>query len=273
LGAQTSILREKDMTEHIKLTRNKGVATITLNRPEQHNTIDYKGWVTLKEMADDLDETDDRIVVITGAGEKAFSSGADIKDFERYLNSSEKAKVYEEALKGAMDSVESLSKPTICLIKGICMGGGCLLSTAADLRIASENSRFAIPAARLSVLIDHSQMKRLVDLIGRGNASHLLLTGNELVAAEAYRMGLVNFVYPLSEIDDVVCNLAEKMSRLAPLTQKWHKRMMRTVLDNPSLTGIPTEEIDMIFKIVDSKDFREGRRAFQEKRKPQFKGK
>jgi enoyl-CoA hydratase/carnithine racemase len=261
------------MTEHIILTRKEGVATITLNKPDQHNAIDYKSWVALKEAAEGLDRSDDRVVVITGAGEEGFSSGADIKDFDRYLNSSEKAKIYEEALKGAMNAVEGLSKPTICLIKGICMGGGCLLSMAADLRIASENSRFAIPAARLSVLIEHSQMKRLVDLIGRGNASHILLTGNELDAAEAYRIGLVNFVYPLSEIDDVVNNLAERMSRLAPLTQKWHKRMMRTVLENPSLTGIPTEETDMIFKIIDSEDFHEGRQAFMEKRRPQFKGK
>jgi len=261
------------MTEHILLTRKKGVATITLNRPDQHNTIDYQGWVELKEMAEDLDRADDRIVVIKGTGEEAFSSGADIKDFDRYLNSSEKAKIYGEALKGAMNAVESLSKPTICLIKGICMGGGCLLSTAADLRIASENSRFAIPAARLSVLIDHSQMKRLVDLIGRGNASRILLTGNELDAKEAYRIGLVNYVYPLSEIDDVVYKLAERMSRLAPLTQKWHKRMIRTVLENPSLAGIPAEEIEMTFKIFDSEDFREGRQAFLEKRKPHFNGK
>jgi enoyl-CoA hydratase len=261
------------MTEDIILTRQKGVATITLNRPEKHNTIDYQAWVTLKEMAEDLDRADDRIVVIKGAGEEAFSSGADIKDFDRYLNSSEKAKIYGEAIQGAMNAVESLSKPTICLIKGICMGGGCLLSTAADLRIASENSRFALPAARLGVLIDHSQMKRLVDLIGKGNTSNVLLTGNEFDAAEAYRIGLVNFVYPLSEVDDVVYALAERMSRLAPLTQKWHKRMMRTVLDNPSLTGIPAEEIEMTFKIFDSEDFHEGRQAFLEKRKPQFKGK
>ncbi len=261
------------MTEQIILTRKKGVATITLNRPEKHNTIDYKGWLTLKEMAEDLDRADDRVVVITGSGEEAFSSGADIKDFDRYFNNSEKAKTYEEAFKGAMNAVESLSKPTICLIKGICMGGGCLLSAAADLRIASENSRFAIPAARLSVLIDHSQMKRLVDLIGRGNASHIRLTGKELEAAEAYRIGLVNFVYPLSEVDDVVYKLAERMSRLAPLTQKWHKRMMRTVLNNPSLTGISAEEMEMTFKIFDSEDFREGRQAFLEKRKPYFKGK
>ena len=177
----------------IVLAVEDGIATITLNRPERRNALDYEGWKLLRSTAGALAERRDvRVVVIAGAGDAAFSAGADISDFGRNRSDSKQGEVYAEAFDGAIDAVEALPQPTLCLIKGACVGGGCELSLAADLRIAADNSRFGIPAAKLGILIGYGEMGRLVDLVGRGNASDLLLTGRLVDAAEALRMGLVN---------------------------------------------------------------------------------
>ena len=165
-----------------------GVATVTFNRPEKRNAIDYDGWLTLRRVAKTLAGRDDvRVVVFTGAGEEAFSAGADIADFDRHRNDSKEARVYAAAFDGAVEAIESVPKPTICLIKGACVGGGCELSLAADVRIAADNGRFGVPAARLGIVVGYGEMRRLVDLVGRGNAAYLLLTGRLIDAGEALR--------------------------------------------------------------------------------------
>ncbi|MCH7801304.1 MAG: enoyl-CoA hydratase/isomerase family protein, partial [Chloroflexi bacterium] len=162
------------MSDDILLDIQGGIATVTFNRPGQRNAIDYHGWLELRRIAIDLDDDDQvKVVVFTGAGDQAFSAGADIKDFERYRNNSTKAKMYSEAFDGAMDAIESTSKPTISLIKGFCVGGGCEMSTATDIRIASDTSRFGIPVARLGILVGYREMRRLVRLVGPGNASYI----------------------------------------------------------------------------------------------------
>lgn len=249
------------------------VATVTFNRPERRNAIDYEGWLTVRRVATTLAGRDDvRVVVFTGAGDDAFSAGADIVDFDRHRNDSREARVYAQAFDGAVDAIEAIPQPTLCLVKGACIGGGCELSLAADIRISADNGRFGIPAARLGIVIGYREMDRLVGLVGRGNAAHLLLTGRLIVARQALRIGLVSAVLPLPEVDEHVYGLATEMASLAPLSHRAHKQIMETVLNNPALEDLTAEQEHLPFASFDTKDFREGRQAFKEHRPPRFQG-
>ena len=261
------------MGDAIVVEQDDGVATVTFNRPKQRNAIDYDGWLRLGRIAAELAQQDGvKVVVFAGEGNEAFSAGADIKDFGRYRNDSTTAKEYAEAFDGALDAIEALPKPTLSLIKGHCIGGGCELSMATDLRIAADNGRFGIPVARLGILIGYKEMRRLVNLVGAGSASYILLSGRTIDAEEALRMGLVNRVVPLNEVDAHVYELAGEMAAYAPLSQRRHKRILQTVLQNPSLDGLTPEVEHLPFANFDSEDFHEGRRAFEERRAPHFKG-
>jgi enoyl-CoA hydratase len=253
--------------------REDGVATIVLNRPEKRNAISYEGWLELRRLATGL-ATDEgvRVVVLRGAGEQAFSAGADIKDFDRFRTDSEQAKVYQSAFDAAVDAIEALPVPTICHIKGFCIGGGCELTLAADLRIAADNGRFAIPAAKLGIVVGHREIGRLVRLIGPGSSSYILLTGRTIDAAEAFRIGLVTTVVPLAESDNYVAELAREIVELAPLSHRVHKQILRRVVDGQSPAGLTDEEASLPFVNFDSEDFQEGRLAFLERRKPRFSG-
>ena len=261
------------MDGDILVERADGIATVTFNRPDQRNAISYDGWLDLRRVAEELDgDSTVRVVVLTGTGDEAFSAGADIKDFELYRNDSDSARIYADAFDGAMDAVEALSKPTISMIRGFCVGGGCELSMATDVRIAADNGRFGIPVARLGILVGYKEMRRLVTLVGPGNASYILLSARLLDAPEALRIGLINRVVPLTEVRDYTYKLADEMVPLAPLSQRRHKQILQTVLRNPSLDGLTSEEQERPFANFDSEDFREGRNAFLERRTPNFKG-
>ncbi len=262
------------MTNDILVEQDAGVATVVFNRPDQRNAIDYAGWLELQRIAIELDSDDSvRVVVITGAGNRAFSAGADIKDFERYRINSRIAKVYADAFDGAMDCVEVMSKPTISMIQGFCVGGGCELSMATDIRIAADNSRFGIPIARLGILVGYSEMRRLVNLVGPGNASYILLSGRLIDAREAHRIGLITALVSADDLREHTYTLAREMAELAPLSHKRNKLIRDITLRNPSGEGMSVEERDMPFTNFDSADFHEGRTAFIERRKPIFKGK
>ena len=261
------------MSDDIIVDRTDGVATIIFNRPDQRNAVSFEGWIDLKRIVMELDnESDPRVVILTGAGDEAFSAGADIKDFDRHRKDSSAARTYATAFDGAMDALERMSKPTICLIKGFCIGGGCELSMAADMRIAADNSRFGIPVAKLGILVGYREMRRLINLVGPGNASYILMSGRFLDPQDALRIGLVNDVVPLADIDEYVHGLAREIVPLAPLSQGRHKRILQSVLSNPSLEGLTPDEEALPFTNFDSEDFQEGRRAFVERRRPQFKG-
>lgn len=261
------------MGDHILVEKRDGVATVTFNRPDQRNAISYHGWLELQRISSDLEHDDDvKVVVFTGAGEKAFSAGADIKDFETYRENSAKAKVYSDAFDGTMDAVEALPKPTISMIKGFCVGGGCEFSMATDIRIAADGSRFGIPVAKLGILLGYGEMRRLVNLVGPGNASYILLSARLFDAQEAVRIGLVNCVMSPEEIQEHTYRLAHEMAMLAPLSHQRHKQILQTVLRNPSITGLTPQEEHLPFTNFDSEDFHEGRNAFMERRTPKFKG-
>lgn len=261
------------MTDDILVEKADGIATVTFNRPDQRNAIAYEGWLKLKRIAVELEGDDDvRVVVFRGAGDRAFSSGADIKDFELYRSNSKVAQDYAAAFDGAMDEIEAMSKPTICMIHGFCVGAGCEFSMAADIRIAAEGSTFGIPVARLGILVGYGEMRRLVTLVGPGNASYILLSGRLINTEEAWDMGLLTKVVPLDELQEYVYKLAGEMAELAPLSHARNKRIRDIVLRNTRPAGLSKEEALLPYTNFDSADFHEGRTAFVERRKAKFMG-
>ena len=261
------------ISDDILLEERDGVATVVLNRPHQRNALSYHMWLDLQRIAVDLEASSTvRAVVFRGAGQDAFSAGADIKDFDLYRDTSAKAHLYAAAVDGAMDAVEAISKPTIALILGYCVGGGLELTHACDLRVAADNSRLGITAAKLGIAIGYREMRRLAQLVGRGGALYILLTGRLVDSQEALRMGLVHQVVPLEGAEECAYALAQEVAQLAPLSHAAHKAILEKVLEGPGLEGQTPEEEALPFLHFDTEDYRQARRAFIEKRPPQFLG-
>ena len=261
------------MPDHILLQRQPPVATVTINRPEQRNAISFAMWGELCELLGSLDaDSDIRAVVITGAGAEAFSAGADIADFEEHRSDSATGRGYNDAVNGVLATLAEMATPTISMIRGYAVGGGCELAVATDLRVAAEGSRFGIPVARLGITIGHREMQGLVNLVGKGNALYILLSGRLLDAHEALRIGLVNQVVGEEELEPYTYRLAEEIAALAPLSHAVNKLTLRQVLDKPSLADLTPEEARLPLGQFDTRDYQEGYRAFLEKRPPQFTG-
>ncbi len=266
-----------DANGYILVRRDPPVATVTINRPAQRNAISLDMWVQLTALLRDLDaDRDVRCVVITGApspdgGAEAFSAGADISDFEQHRSDSTKGRVYNAAVDGLLETVGEIGTPVISMIRGFAAGGGCELAVATDLRVAAEGSRLGIPVARLGITIGHREMYGLVNLVGKGNALYILLSGRLLDADEALRIGLVNQVVPSDQLEEFTYKLANDIAALAPLSHAVNKKTMSQVLAKPSLDLTP-EEAELPLGQFDTRDYHEGFRAFLEKRRPQFIG-
>ncbi len=261
-----------DADGHILLRREPPVATVTINRPAQRNAISFTMWGQLTELMNDLDnDRDIRCVVIAGSGDEAFSAGADISDFEEHRSDSRRGRIYNRAVDGLLEKVAEMGTPVISMIGGFAAGGGCELAVATDLRIASEHSRLGIPVARLGITIGHREMYGLVNLVGKGNALYILLSGRLLDAAESLRIGLVNQVAPAEQLEAVTYQLAADIASLAPLSHAVNKQTLNQVLAKPSLDLTP-EEADLPLTQFDTRDYQEGYRAFLQKRRPTFIG-
>jgi enoyl-CoA hydratase/carnithine racemase len=165
-----------------------------------------------------------------------------------------------------------MPKPTIAMIRGFCMGGGIELASALDIRIAGDDARFGVPPARISVVAGYEEARRLIALCGRGEVARILLTAEAIDAREALRIGLVTKVVEAGLLDEEVYTLARNVARLAPLSHLAHKAVIRKVLEDPGLENLTEEEEALPFAVFDSDDFREGRAAFLEKRRPEFRG-
>lgn len=260
------------MSREILVKIQDHVATVTLNRPNKRNAINYHMWNSLGNIFTDLDmEQKVRVIVLTGAGEEAFSAGADISEFDKYRSTSIKAKEYAEAFDSTANALDRISKPTISMIKGYCVGGGCELSLATNCRIAASNSHFGIPAARLGIVIGYREMQRLVNLVGSGNAEYMLLSAQLLDPHEALRIGLINQVLPLEELEEFTYTLANNIAEHSPLSYQIHKKILKTIVENPSLNNLTQEEKHIPFSMFDTEDFQEGAKAFMEKRNPRFR--
>ena len=258
------------MTNNILVERNGAAATVTLNQPTKLNAVSLAMWDRLGEVFSDLDQDLDlRCIILQGAGEKAFSVGADISEFEEHRSSAKQAKAYGARTHGAMEKIVACRHPVIARIDGLCVGGGLELATTADLRICSERSRFGIPIKRLGLVVAYAELEPLVQLIGPSNAKEILFEGQIFGSARAYDMGLVNRVVD-DGLDDEIAATAERIAEGAPLVARWHKKFARRLLSPEPLTA---EEQDENYACFATEDFRIGRDAFLAKKTPVFKGK
>ena len=191
-----------NITDKIIVKKNDGIGHLILNQPNKRNAISLEMWQGIESVAENFSNDNEvRVVVLSGAGDKAFSAGADISQFEENRASKEATEHYNQTVMEALDALDHLNKPTIAMIQGFCVGGGASVATHCDLRIAAENARFAIPPAKLGLAYRWEDVYALVQLIGPTFAREILYTGRLFTAAEALQMGLVNRVVPISELE------------------------------------------------------------------------
>ncbi|MQF96324.1 MAG: enoyl-CoA hydratase [SAR202 cluster bacterium] len=261
------------LNDHIIVETKAPVTTVTFNRPSQRNAISFDMWRQFSEIMKKLDaDRSVRAVVVTGAGDEAFSAGADIQDFDEHRSDSTKGRGYNDVVNGALQTLSEMATPTISMIRGFAVGGGCELAVATDLRIASDDSLMGIPVGKLGISIGHREMRGLVNLVGKGNAMYILLSARLLDAEESLRIGLVNQVVPAADLHDHTYKLAGDIASLAPLSHAVNKLTMIQVQNKPSLEGLTKEEADLPLTQFDTKDYLEGYKSFLEKRRPNFIG-
>jgi enoyl-CoA hydratase/carnithine racemase len=259
-------------TDKMLSRKEGGVGTMIFNNPERHNAVSLEMWqAAIDILADFRADKNVRVVVLTGAGGKAFVSGADISKFGSERSSKEAIDHYNEVVDKANTAIYEFEKPTIAMIRGYCIGGGVGLALACDLRICSDNSKFGVPAAKLGLGYGFKGIKKLVDLVGPSFAKEIFFTARQFTAAEALQMGLVNRVLPGDALEKYVKDYAETISGNAPLTVNSVKYIVGETLKDASERNLKKCD-ELVAKCFASKDYIEGRNAFMEKRKPAFTG-
>ena len=248
------------------------VGHVVINNPERHNAISLELYQAAAERVNVMAEDPEaRLLIIQGAGGKAFASGADISKFEKERSSGDQVQIYNTATAKFYNAVFNFPKPTIAKINGFCIGGGLGLAVACDLRICENRSRFAVPAAKLGVGYGFVGVKRLAELVGTSMVKEIFFTARQFSAIEAYDMGLVNRVMSPEMLSSFVDDYAKRMAANAPLTLGSIKAITREL--NKQEVDRDLNHIEALVKgCFDSQDYIEGRRAFMEKRKPNFIG-
>lgn len=260
------------MTPHLLADVRNGVGWITFNNPERRNAMKLEMNEAIVEVLAGFSADDDvRVVVMQGAGDKAFVSGADISEFETHRSTPEARAHFDAVAAAAGRALVELEKPLIAKIRGFCMGGGLATALAADIRISADDGQFAIPAARLGLGYGFAGIRKLVGLVGPAMASEIMLSARRFTAAEAAEMGLVNRVVATDELDGAVDELAGQIAVNAPLTVRAAKAAIREAGKDPAHRDVAAVEV-LVEACFRSDDYVEGRRAFLEKRVPAFKG-
>jgi enoyl-CoA hydratase/carnithine racemase len=263
---------EKTKTEKMLSRKDGRVGYVIFNNPERRNAVSLDMWARTTEILTDFARDDDvRVVVLTGAGGKAFVSGADVSRFESERSSLEATRVYNQTVEKANASIYEFPKPTIAMIRGYCIGGGLGLAVCCDLRICSDNSKFAIPAAKLGLGYGYAGVKRLTDVVGPAFAKEIFYTARQFDAEEARMMGVVNRVVPEAELEDYVKSYADTIAINAPLTVKTAKYIVNEAVKDESKRDLARCR-ELVEQCFASNDYTEGRKAFMEKRKPAFTG-
>ncbi len=259
-------------TGEIRMTRDGAVCRLVISHPERRNAMSLAMWQTLGAMAADAaGDPAVRAIVLSGDGDKAFVSGADIARFDDELANLDAGKLYGEAVLSAVNTLQDCAKPVIAKIQGFCIGGGVALAISCDLRIASDTAVFAIPAARLGIGYNYDGIRKLVETVGAANARQMMFTAERLSAETALRIGLVGQVVPADNLDAEAEHLIATVAGNSPLSIAASKCAIAETQREPNACN--RDAADALARLcLESEDYREGRRAFLEKRPPRFQG-
>ena len=259
-------------TDKMIARKDGAIGWMIFNSPARRNAVSVDMWAAMPAILGAFEADNEiRAIVLAGAGENAFIAGADISEFDQKRGSAEAVKEYEAISASAHRALVGATKPTIAMIRGVCVGGGVAVALGCDLRIAADDGRFAVPAAKLGLGYGYGGIKRLIDVVGPAFAMEIFYTARLFDAAEALHMGLVNRVVPAAELESYVRNYAATIAANAPLTMAAVKQAVGEALKDES-----RRDLQSVQKAVDacfaSDDYKEGRRAFMDKRKPKFNG-
>jgi len=256
--------------EGLSVNREDATATVVLDRPQARNAITLEMYEALPGIVADLDaDPAVKVVVVRGAGDAAFAAGADIKEFQRVRADSTSARSYNERVAAAEGAIASLSKPTVAMVHGFCIGGGCGIALSCDLRFADDQARFGITPAKLGLVYSLESTKRLVDVVGPAKAKWILTTGLHVPAEEALRIGLVERVVPAGRLAEETAELARLLCTRAQYSVRATKSIIGRILagqtvDDEHTTGLRASSFD-------TDDYAEGVQAFLERREPVFR--
>ena len=259
-------------TDKMVARKEGGAGWMIFNNPARRNALSMEMQEAIPTILHDFrDDPEVRVVVMAGAGDKAFVSGADISEFEKRRSDPESIEEFNRIGAEANRAYAELGKPLIAMIRGFCMGGGLLTALQADIRVSAEDGVFGIPAARLGLGYGFGGTQKLVDTVGAAAAREILFTGGRFPAADALRWGLVNRVVPVEELESTVTGMADAIADNAPLTVNLLRASIVEGTKEPEERDLDTIE-QMVEACFASEDYIEGRRAFMEKRRPQFRG-
>ena len=248
------------------------VGWMVFNNPERHNAISLEMWeAALEIMAGFTADKSVRVMVLTGAGGKAFASGADISKFKDERQEAAAVAHYQATTQKAYEAIQAIPIPTIAMIRGYCIGGGTAAAVCCDIRICTENAKFGVPAAKLGLGYGLQRARPLFDLIGPAYAKEMFFTGRNFDAREAEKMGLVNRVVPDDQLEATVDEMAQTIAGNAPLTVRCAKIVVGELLKDPDQRDVAATE-RAVAACFASSDYKEGQAAFMEKRKPKFIG-
>src|SRR5215469_7169578 len=262
---------DQPITSKMIMEKKGAIGRLIFNNPARHNAVSLEMWEAVTRIIDDFERDDAiRIIVVSGAGGRAFVSGADISEFKEKRASEEAVAAYSKISEGARQRLQDTPKPTIAMIQGYCIGGGVGTALACDLRIAAEGSRFGIPAAKLGLGYGYDGIRRLIDLVGPAYAREIFYTARQFNAQEAMHMGLVNQVVPADRLEGYVNDYCQMIAANALLTVRSVKAIVREVMKYET-----ERDVALCKRLVDecfaSEYYVEGRTAFMEKRNPLFK--